>query len=308
MSSTIVDYTGRIDPATLHQHGVSGVVRYLSWLHRWDGQNHPGVNPKIIQKPEADQLLSGGQSLTLVWEFDARDWLGGHDAAVAHAQEAIAQARSIGYTPGCLILGACDFDITAEQWSGAGYAYAMAWDHAIRAGGYRPGGYLPFDGIEFARHAGLLDVYWQAGLSRAWSRGRNATRHPAAQLYQHDQANIAGELVDVNTAYVDDWGQMRPTGSVILLPPPGDIVSGWSTVSRTNTTPEATRTVQGLLLARGYPVGSRSGGPDGSWGDVTDASVRRFQVEHHVPNSVTAGGTGDGQVGANTLRALLEIG
>jgi hypothetical protein len=46
---------------------------------------------------------------------------------------------------------------------------------------------------------------------------------------------------------------------------------------------------------------------DGDFGPLTDAAARSFQVAHHVLNSVTASGHGDGKVGAHTWAALLDV-
>lgn len=60
------------------------------------------------------------------------------------------------------------------------------------------------------------------------------------------------------------------------------------------------RTIQGLLVARGYGVGSS--GVDGRFGQDTDNAVVAFQESHHRTNPAFLV---DGIVGAQTWPALL---
>lgn len=197
--SELLDYTGRHDPAILKAGGYKDVSRYLTWEHYWDGVNHTDYNPKLILPGEYDALLGGGVSVTLNWEFDTYDWLGGASAAYAHASEACRLARIRNYPSGAVIIGSCDFNVSMSDWNFGGVKdYATIWDKEIRAGGYRPGGYGPWDFIQWCVNAGLLDMYWQAGMSTAWSGGRNAVRHPAAHARQIRQENFDGENVDVS--------------------------------------------------------------------------------------------------------------
>lgn len=46
---------------------------------------------------------------------------------------------------------------------------------------------------------------------------------------------------------------------------------------------------------------------DGDLGPLTDSALRSFQASHHVANSVRTDGSGDGQCGAHTWAALLDV-
>jgi hypothetical protein len=67
------------------------------------------------------------------------------------------------------------------------------------------------------------------------------------------------------------------------------------------------RILEGLLVGHGYPTGAAGGPVDDTFGRVVDASVRQFQRDRAVANSVTASGHGDGKVGPNTWAALLDV-
>jgi hypothetical protein len=214
--SLVVDYAGRISPAALRAAGVTGVVRYLSWWNRYGGRAQAVVNPKVILQPEYEQLLAGGVEVTLNWEYDSHDWLSGHGAE--HAQEAVRQARRLGYPQGCTIIGSCDFDITREQWLAGGRAYANQFARAIGAAGYRPGVYGPSDVLQWCADEHILGVFWQAGMSIAYSQGRNRHRWDGAQLRQLGRTTIAGVTADISEILVPFWGQATSTGGTVSTP------------------------------------------------------------------------------------------
>jgi hypothetical protein len=205
--SIALDYTQRVDPAALKAADVSDVCRYLSWLHRWGGKTHDHINPKIIQQAEYDELTRAGIGVTLNWEYDDHDWLGGASAGKDHAAEAVRQARALGYPAGRTIIGSADFDMTRSEWDSAGKAYALAWEAGIRAGGYRPGVYGPWDVLAWCDTETGIDVFWQAGMSTAWSHRRNAKAWPGAHLRQRCHKNVSGLDTDWNDILRPDWGQ-----------------------------------------------------------------------------------------------------
>jgi hypothetical protein len=193
----VVDYSGAFPgvPA-LTAAGVTGVARYLSWL----------PNQKVITGVEYRTLTAGGIGVTLVWEYDAQDWLSGASAGALHAAEAVRQARTVGHPRGAGIYGGADFDMTRQQWLTYGNAYAVAFRDGVRAGGYRPGVYGPHDVLTWCRDLGYA-LYWQAGMSTAWSAGRNAAVWLGAQLRQVRPVAIAGTACDWNDVLSGDWGQ-----------------------------------------------------------------------------------------------------
>lgn len=93
------------------------------------------------------------------------------------------------------------------------------------------------------------------------------------------------------------WDPVAELLGTTPLPTPGDdMLTHWSTVKR-GSTGEAVRTAQGLLLARGLPVGSRDGKPDGDFGPTTEASTRTLQQHYAIDV--------DGQFGPHTLSVAL---
>lgn len=206
-----VDYaSGPIAPTALLAAGVTDVCRYLAPLGRGDW--------KRIKVGEYRDLLAAGLRVTLVWESYATDWLGGGAAGREHGVEAGRQATDLGYPAGATVFGSCDFDLAATEWP-ACRDYVAAFAAALHAGGYRPGVYGPWDALQRCADAGLVAVFWQAGMSRAWSQGRNARDHPRAHLIQRAPARIGGTPVDRSDIVVPAWGQASTSGAVMTYAP-----------------------------------------------------------------------------------------
>lgn len=203
--SIAVDYTARIPPEALRNAGVSGVLRYLCY--------EPVGTWKVIKQPEYDELIGAGFDVTLNWEYDARDWLSVN--GTSHGNTAVMQARRLGYPIGCTIYGSCDFDMNYTQWLNAGRAYAKAFAKAIRDGGYRPGVYGPFDVLTWVRAETIMDRFWQAGMSTAWSGGRNANVFIGAHLRQRRKIAIGNQETDWNDILIPEWGQARKDTSMV---------------------------------------------------------------------------------------------
>jgi len=181
-----VDYTREIAVNALKTSGVSQVFRYLSWL----------PNPKVIGELEYLALVNAGIGVVLNWEYDSHDWLSGATGGTSHGREAVRQARLLGYPTGSVIIGSADFDMTLSQWNSSGRSYATAFAKAITDGGYRPGVYGPWDVLTWC--TGLMAAFWQAGMSTAWSGGRNRNLHPSAGWRQVGHVTIAGQDCDRN--------------------------------------------------------------------------------------------------------------
>jgi len=202
-----LDYTARIPPSALTAAGVSDVCRYLCYL--------PVGSWKVITKGEYDELVAAGIGVTLNWELAANDWAHGESAGLAHGTEAVRMAKALGYPRGCAIIGSADFDMDRATWDNAARFYCRGFANAIRGGGYRPGVYGPWDVLTWVRDAGLMDVFWQAGMSTAWSGGRNRNVWPGAHLRQRRHITVGGQDCDANDIHIPTWGQMRAGGSVL---------------------------------------------------------------------------------------------
>jgi hypothetical protein len=193
-----LDYTTRIAPAALTAAGVTHVCRYLSWLHFWGGTTHTGVNPKIIQKAEYDELTAAGIQVILNWEYDASDWLSGSSGGAAHAVEAVKQARALGYPAGAPIVGSADFNMSRAQWTSVGKAYGQAFVQTLTAAGYRAGVYGPWDVLAWcAAEVPGFSMFWQC-MSTSFSAGRNANPWPGAHLRQRAYLTVGGVQGDRN--------------------------------------------------------------------------------------------------------------
>lgn len=202
----VVDYSaGRIAPNALKAAGVVGVCRYLSWA---------GLS-KVIHKPEYDELVAAGLIVTLNWEGIGTDWLGGGPAGLSHALSAVAQAKALGYPKGREIMGSADFDMSRNQWNLAGRAYAIAFANTVRAGGYRPGVYGPYNVLQWVKDENIMDAFWQAGMSHAWTN--NDRVWPGAHLFQRAHLTIAGTDTDYNDILVTPlWGKATTKGKDVL--------------------------------------------------------------------------------------------
>jgi hypothetical protein len=153
--------------------------------------------------------VAAGIGVTLNWEYGSQDWLGGGTVGAQHATEAVRQAHALGYPTGCTIIGSADFDMTRTQWTSAGRGYALAFEAAIRAGGYQPGVYGPWDVLAWCDAETGIGVFWQAGMSTAWSGGRNANLWPGAHLRQRGHKTVGGLDADWNDILSPDWGQYK---------------------------------------------------------------------------------------------------
>lgn len=206
----VADYTSRIAPDALKVAGVVGVCRYLSPVQ-------PNTDFKRITATEYRELTDAGIEVLLNWEYDARDWLEGASAGATHAWLAISQARALGHPEGRPIVGSVDFDITLGQWNIAGAAYATAFRDAVTAAGYLPGVYGPWDALTWCQNLGF-QVFWQAGMSSAWSGGRNGTAWPGAHLRQRREVTVANSVTDWNDILRPDWnGQKTSMGKLFVV-------------------------------------------------------------------------------------------
>lgn len=195
----VLDYTARIDPDALKRAGVIGVCRYLSPVIQ-------ATAWKRITAAEYRELTAAGIQVTLNWEYDARDWLGGATRGSSHGRAACDQAKALGYPAGSVIPGSADIDMSRNQWVVAGRSYARAYAAELRTGGYRPGVYGPYDVLQWCRDEAGYDAFWQS-MSRAHSQGRNGDPFPGGHLWQHGKKFVSGVETDWNEIRVMPlWG------------------------------------------------------------------------------------------------------
>lgn len=218
--SFVIDCIRSPSTDAMRAAGVTGVSRYLSW------QDRDSLG-KVIHPAEYDRLRADGFGVLLNWEYSATDWLGGAPAGTAHGIEAVRQARALGHPTGTAIPGSADFDMSLAQWNGMARFYAKAYSDALRSSGYRPGVYGPWDVLTWCRDAGYMEVFWQAGMSTAWSGGRNRDLWPGAHLRQRRQIFIGGVDCDLNDIIQPDYGQAGVSDME-----QNEKVQGWSNLVR----------------------------------------------------------------------------
>jgi hypothetical protein len=185
-----VDYSwDRPSPQGLVAAGYTFAVRYASF----------DATGKNLTAGEASALRAAGIDISVVWETNAHDALGGHDGGVRDATEAARQAAAAGLPGDRPIYFAIDFNASeAEQPAIDAYFDGVASViAAARVGAY--GGYSP---IKRLFDAGKIRWGWQ---TLAWSDG---LWEPRAQLRQiQNDVTIAGGACDIDQAMADDFGQ-----------------------------------------------------------------------------------------------------
>ena len=289
-----VDYaSGPIAPAALLAAGVTDVCRYLAPLGRGDW--------KRIKAGEYRDLLAAGLRVTLVWESYATDWLGGAAAGREHGVEAGRQATDLGYPPGATVFGSCDFDLAAADWP-ACRDYVAAFAAALHAAGYRPGVYGPWDALQRCADADLVEVFWQAGMSRAWSGGRNARDHPRAHLIQRAPARIGGTPVDRSDIIVPAWGQASTSGAVMTYAPADLLAVRQYVMGRTGLPANAVGVAGDDNHPDGYHVGNDALAAVGRL--TSDYSKRESPRDRPGTNAASALDIGDFNRDGKTLRGL----
>jgi hypothetical protein len=191
-------------------------MRYLSY-------KDPTTMPKIITASEFAALRAAGLSITLNWEYDARDLVNSGFNATDAAHEALRQANALPYPDFRVIYWSADFDVQASDW-----ALMASRLRAIAAviGLNRVGLYAPYDALSWAARDGVATWFWQAGMSTDWSGGRNAQLWPGAHLRQRLQVTIDGADCDANDIIRSDYGQGG--GSMEQ----GDIIQAWAGKAR----------------------------------------------------------------------------
>lgn len=266
-------------PAQIRSAGYTAVIRYLS------------QDPtKDISPAEVLSLHANGLGIGLIWETTADRALGSTVAGQADGAAVHDRLHALGAPPGTPVLANLgDFVVVPSQ-LGAIRAYYTAFrgqlaEYQAGAGGYGSG-YL----IEQLNADWPDDIWWQNAMDDQGIAG--STVVAPTSIYQ--RITPTRTLPDPAGEYDEDaygfgprpvlawWGPGVP-----VPPPPPPRVWSWSAMPevRIGDTGPAVRTVQGLLLARYYRLGSTGqlgDGLDGSFGPLTDAAVREAQGAAHI--------------------------
>jgi len=204
-----LDYSwGRPSLSTVVSQGYRFVIRYLSY-------DQTGKN---ITAAERDQILSAGLELMVHWQ-----WRGGDSQwqemrtdprgiGRRHAQDAVAQARAIGYPTGCDLPFSVDFDPRPSGRLPVVLEYLRGASEVTRAAGYRMGVYGGYSTVKAALDAGIVDMAWQ---TYAWSDGQWDPRAVLRQV--RNGVKVGGADTDINERHGKTFMMGRP--SVSQAPP-----------------------------------------------------------------------------------------
>lgn len=267
-------------PATscLTQNGVTFIARYFSY-----------DLSKDLTQAELNNAVAAGIDVVVVWETTANRMLGGRNAGVSDAKEALRRADALGMT-NVPIYFACDWDATESE-QAAINAYMDGVISVIgkaRAGIYA--GYYPG---KRTLDAGKATYLWQ---TYAWSGGQWDAR---AQLRQvQNGVTVCGTSADWDESWADNYGQWplfgAPPAPEVKPPPTQTVpplhVDYFGPANGHNYRCADVRTWQQQMHNRGWTISV-----DGVYGPQSETVCRQFQAEKHL--SV------DGLVGPNTWKA-----
>jgi hypothetical protein len=284
------------DPAAIRAAGYSAVLRYVS------------TDPsKDLTPAEATDLGAAGLGVGLIYETTASRSLGSTVAGQEDGAAMRARLAYLGATPGTLALvNLGDFQVMPAQ-LGAIRAYYVAFasslnEYAQGAGGYGTGWLI--DQLAPTFGAG---IWWQNAMDDQGQLGSVVSDH--ASIYQRVRPTRA--LTGAAGEYDEDVYGFGPRPNLAWwhpggaapapLPPSPD---WWlkMPVIRQGATGPAVRTVQGLLVARYYRLGTSGqlhDGIDGVFGPLTDAAVREAQGAARIAV--------DGIVGPQTWPVLAGV-
>lgn len=197
-----VDYSwGRPDPAALKAAGKHFAVRYV---------DYPGAGGKGLTLPEMQALNAAGLSVVLVFETTADRALEGWAAGNEDAARAKLEMNKLWLPFDMPCYFAVDFDAQDSQMPQI-QAYFDGVEHIL--GADRVGVYGSKRVIDY--FAPQFRYLWQ---TYAWSGGLLSDE---ATLYQYENGvTLAGAEVDLNQAYMEDYGQYPRPNAVVVPPAP----------------------------------------------------------------------------------------
>lgn len=284
------------DPAAIRAAGYTAVLRYVS------------ADPtKDLSATEAHGLHAAGLGVGLVYETTAQRALSSTAGGASDGAAMAARMRQLGCpagTPALVNVG--DWGVLPEQVATI-QAYYAAWfsnmqEYQTGAGGYGTSGIIHYLAASWPDH-----IWWENAINDLGFFGDQV--NPSASIYQRvtPTRTIAGATggYDENVYGFGPRPNLAWWGPTVLPPaPPAPIVNWWPRMPeiRQGASGPAVRTLQGLLLARYYHLGTTGqarDGIDGIFGPLTDAAVRTFQGQAHLAI--------DGIVGPQTWPALAGI-
>lgn len=159
-----------------------------------------------ITAAEYQAYRAAGIDVGLYWEGHESWMLGGYDAGVGAARNAVANIAEAGMPAGIPVYFAHDIEPDGAHFAAVDACLAGA---AAVIGPERVGLYGGYDVIAHAHDAGTARWLCQ---TYAWSRG---LLHPAVHLYQYDNyGNVIGGIdVDFVRAYQANYGQASMFGA-----------------------------------------------------------------------------------------------
>lgn len=193
-----LDYVAGPDPATLKQHGVTFVCRYLSEVNAL-------TKVKLLTLAEAKALSAANISIVSNYEWYANRALEGFASGVADAQIAKAQHAECGGPADKPIYFSVDCDCegaqTVEYFKGVASVLGLS----------RTGAYGSYRVIKYLLDNDLISYAWQ---TYAWSGGQWDSR---ADIQQYENGvTLAGHSVDYNRAMKEDFGAWQIGGEMQL--------------------------------------------------------------------------------------------
>jgi Domain of unknown function (DUF1906) len=264
MTIEIIDSAGDVTrhlPA-LKAQGVRTVIRYLS------GDTRPFS--KNGKPPEARAIAAKGMRLGLVYET----YGGTHHelnaaVGVAHAKQAIAQAKALGAPDGACIYFACDTNPVGAEFTRV-MEYLASVKATINANSkYRVGVYGPGDVCEAALDNGHVDLAWLAN-AHGWSGFHKFFASKRWALFQHLPAHVGGISCDPDEAAPGvDWGDFVPYAHLATGEQPAD--SGDDADPQFKGPPHDLKWMQSVMAENG--VDPDPGPADGVFGEKTEKAL-----------------------------------
>ena len=302
------DYSAReLSPSELDRftkYDIRFLIRYIGWPD----------NPKCISHyPGAYQAhVNAGRMVLLVAEQSASDPAGGYAGGVAMAQQALRDARAVGYPDSLPIFFCADGWLAANNIS-VGTAMAYLDGAASVVGRPRTGAYGFRDFIEPARAGGHARWLWLCGTAPTDVEVAEGWPH----FYQWNNGTISpgGVEADLDWAYPGVLDALRAAGPQAQgqgngqspasgpgQPPPWPLPAGHyfglitgPVVSHGGFLPADrpfVQQIQQALIRKGFVPGvTDPAAPwaDGNYAETTQQAVLRFQQSAGLPRTGSIG-------------------